>query len=312
MTDRGAVEVPGSLAGERVDRAVALLTGRSRAEAAALVAQGAVRVGGAVVGRSRRLVEGELLAIDAPPASPEPASLAPDPEVPFSVVYADDDLVVVDKPAGVVVHPGAGQPHHTLAAGLLARFPELGALSAAGLWPPERPGLVHRLDKDTSGLLVVARTADAYAALAGQLKRREMGRTYQALALGQLRADEGTIDAPLGRSTRVPTKVAVRVDGRPARTHYRVLARYDEPAPLSLLEVRLETGRTHQIRVHLGAIGHPVAGDARYGGTTRSLSLLRPFLHAARLSLIHPRSGEAMVFTAALPEDLQAVLSRCS
>ena len=312
MTDAGAFEVPGTLAGERVDRVVALLTGCSRAEASVLVNEGAVRIGGIVVGRSRRLVEGELLAIDAPPPAKEPVLLAPDPEVAFLIVHVDDDLVVVDKPAGIVVHPGAGQQHHTLAAGLLARFPELGTLSAAGIWPPERPGLVHRLDKDTSGLLVVARTAESYAALAGQLKRREMGRTYQALALGRLPAEEGTIDAPLGRSARTPTKVAVRVDGRPARTHYRVLARYQDPAPLSLLEVRLETGRTHQIRVHLAAIGHPVAGDARYGGTTRSLVLGRPFLHAARLSLIHPSSGKAMVFTSPLPEELQAVVARCS
>lgn len=303
------VRVPASLAGERVDRAVALVTGRTRAEAAALVDAGAVRVGGAAVSRSRRLVADEELAI-ALPAVPDVADvLVPDPDVPFRVVFADETLLVIDKPAGVVVHPGAGQREHTLAAGLVAAYPELATLAAAGAWPAERPGLVHRLDKDTSGLLVVARTAAAHAALSAQLAARTMGRTYATLVLGHVAAEEGTIDAPLGRSARTPTKIAVRADGRAARTHYRVEERFFGDPPTTRCTVSLETGRTHQIRVHFAAIGHPVAGDDRYGGARGGLGLTRPFLHAERLRLVHPASGKTLEFTAPLPEELVAVLA---
>ncbi len=304
------IEVPSSLVGERIDRAVALLSGRTRAEAAAIVAAGAALVGGTPAARHRRLAPGELLEITLPPLPVDDKELIPDPEVPFRVVYEDDALIVVDKPAGVVVHPGAGQREHTLAAGLVARFPELAAAVAFGAWPVERPGLVHRLDKDTSGLLVVARTPAAHALLAAQLAERTMGRTYCAVALGHLGADEGTIDAPLGRSTREPTKIAVRADGRAARTHYEVLERLGGAVATTLLRLRLETGRTHQIRVHLAAIGHPVAGDARYGGAKRALGLERPFLHAEHLRLVHPLTGEPVEFSSPLPPELAATLER--
>ncbi|MCU1491595.1 MAG: pseudouridine synthase, RluA family [Acidimicrobiaceae bacterium] len=302
------VEIPATLEGERVDRVVALLSGRPRSEVAALVTAGGVLVDGQVVSRHRRVLAGELLQWEA--AEPELPWEGPPPDssVPFQVVHEDGSLVVVDKPAGVVVHPGAGHREGTLVSGLLARYPDLGDATAAGAWPAERPGLVHRLDKETSGLLVVARTPDALAGLSRQLADRSMGRTYLALALGTLQAEEGTIDAPLGRSSREPTKVAVRADGREARTHYRVLERFSEPLLATLLEVTLETGRTHQIRVHLAAIGHPVAGDARYGGNAKALGLGRPFLHAARLRLVHPETGEALEFSSPLPPELSEVL----
>ena len=240
------VEIPGSLGGERVDRVVALLSGRSRADVAALVGSGAVLLDGRpVTSRHRRVVAGEQLAILAGPApAPVPAAPAGAP-VDFGVVYEDADLVVVDKPAGLVVHPGAGNRDGTLVSGLLASFPDLAQVRAEGRWDPARPGIVHRLDKDTSGLLVVARTPEARDRLAAQLADRTMGRTYRALALGTFGAAEGTIEAPIGRSARDRTRMAVRGDGRPASTHYRVVERFATPVPTTLLELRLETGRTH-------------------------------------------------------------------
>lgn len=305
----GPVVVPASLAGERVDRVVALLSGRSRAEVAELVAAGAVRLDGQPVSsRHRRVAAGEALLVEdneLPGADTAPAAEA---AVVFEVVHEDPALVVVDKPAGLVVHPGAGHAQGTLVSGLLARYPDLAEVPAVDGWDPSRPGIVHRLDKDTSGLLAVARTPSARARLAAQLADRTMGRIYLALALGEVHAEVGTIEAPIGRSTRDPTRMAVRRDGRAARTHYRVLERFTTPAPATLLELRLETGRTHQIRVHLRAIGHPVAGDTRYGGSCRPLGLGRPFLHASQLHLVHPTSGAERTFSSPLPADLEAAL----
>jgi 23S rRNA pseudouridine1911/1915/1917 synthase len=296
--------VPASLAGERVDRVVALLTGWSRGRVAELIADGGVRIDGAVVAtRSRRLEEGEVVAIDLPPEEPAPV-LAGDDQVDVPVVHADDEVIVVDKPPGLVVHPGAGNPAATMVHGLLARFPEL-----AGVGDADRPGLVHRLDQGTSGLLVVARTPAAYDDLVAQLSARTVERVYQALVWGHLDATHGVVDAPIGRSTREPTKMAVTTQGREARTSYRVLHAYHHPVAVSRLECRLETGRTHQIRVHLAAIGHPVVGDARYGGARQSLPLDRPFLHAAELAFDHPGTGERVRYEAPLPPDLAAVLA---
>ena len=218
--------------------------------------------------------------------------------------HVDDDVIVVAKPAGLVVHPGAGHPDGTLVNGLLARFPEL-----AHAGDPARPGIVHRLDRDTSGLMVVARTARAYDALVDALGRREVERQYQALVWGRLDAPRGVIDAPIGRSAARRTRMAVREGGREARTSYSVLDEFDDPA-VSLLECRLETGRTHQIRVHLAAIGHPVVGDAPYQGARASLPLDRPFLHATALSFPHPVSGDPLHFEEPLPPELAAVLER--
>jgi 23S rRNA pseudouridine1911/1915/1917 synthase len=225
------------------------------------------------------------------------------------IVYADDEIIVVDKPPGLVVHPGAGHRTGTLVQGIAARFPDL---AEAGPGDPDRPGVVQRLDKGTSGLLVVARTSEAHRSLVGQLRTRRLDRRYLALALGAFEADTGEIEAPMGRSERDPTRMAVSRRGRPALTAYRVERRYQRPLAVTLVECKLATGRTHQIRVHLAAIGHPVAGDTRYGGAARRLALERPFLHAHRLRFDHPRTRERLSFSSPLPPDLEAVLAGLS
>jgi 23S rRNA pseudouridine1911/1915/1917 synthase len=292
--------VPAALAGERLDRGLALLTGWSRAEVARLIDDGAVLVGGQPVAKSHRLEAGalvELLAEPAPAAPPGPE------EVPVDVRFADDDLVVVSKPAGLVVHPGAGHPGGTLVNGLLHRFPDI-----AGVGDPARPGVVHRLDRDTSGLLIVARSPAAYDAIVAALARHEVERRYLALVWGHLESPRGVIDAPIGRSPTRRTRMAVRDEGRAARTAYEVQREYVSPA-VSLLECRLETGRTHQVRVHLSAIEHPVVGDAAYRGARSPLRLERPFLHAHRLELAHPTTGKRLRFEDPLPQELASVLA---
>lgn len=294
-------EVPGPLAGERVDRAVALLTGWSRAEVVALVEAGSVLVGGRVVAKSRRLEEGDVVELLA---EPEPPGL-PSPEpIPLTVVDEDADVIVLDKPAGLVMHPGAGHPDGTLVNGLLARYPEIAAVG-----DPIRPGLVSRLDRDTSGLLVVARSARAYDALVAALAARSVERRYRALVWGVPDVRRGVVDAPIGRSVRTPTRMAVREGGRDARTAYTVEREFSAPT-VSLLVCTLETGRTHQIRVHLAAIGHPVVGDVVYGGARAALMLDRPFLHAAELAFAHPVTGAARRYSSPLPPELQEVLDR--
>lgn len=304
-TARLAVTVPALLDGVRVDRAVALLADVSRAQAAGLVSAGRVRVDGRVVAaRSQVLRSGSTLEVDEVPDVPV---LEAEPGVAFEVVHEDDQLVVVDKPAGLVVHPGAGHRGGTLVSGLLARYPEL-----ASVGDPSRPGIVHRLDRGTSGLLVVARTEAAYRSLVAQLSARTVSRRYLALVAGTVGEERGVVEAPVGRSSRAPTRMAVSSGGRPARTRYRVLRRYQEPLASSLLAVALDTGRTHQIRVHLAAIGHPVVGDDRYGPRGRVGGALLPagrlFLHAAELALDHPATGIRTCWRSPLPADLSRLL----
>lgn len=297
-------EIPAALDGERLDRVVAMITAVSRTEATALIAAGAVEVNGAVVtARTRRLAEGDELQVALPEL--DDASADPDDRVEFDVVYVDGDVVVVDKPAGLVIHPGAGTPDGTLVNGLLARFPEM-----ASVGDPDRPGIVHRLDKGTTGLLVAARTQRAYDGLVTALARHDVRRDYVALVWGMLDAPAGMIDAPIGRSPRSPTRMAVSARGKPARTRYEVRVAYLDPVAVTLLGCTLETGRTHQIRVHLASIGHPVVGDERYGGVRQSLPAPRPLLHAAHLELDHPVTGERLVFDAPVPADLRSVLDR--
>jgi 23S rRNA pseudouridine1911/1915/1917 synthase len=299
--------IPPPLAGERLDRVVALVTACSRAEATALIASGAVSLGGKVADKgSVHVADGDLLELEVAPAVDD--TLRADATVAFTVVHEDADVVVIDKPAGLVVHPGAGHGTGTLVHGLLARYPDI-----AGTGDPARPGIVHRLDKETSGLLIVARTPDAYDALVAQLAAREVTRRYLALVWGTLESPRGLIDAPVGRSARMPTRMAVSSRGREARTSYEVATAFTEPVPTSLLRCGLETGRTHQIRVHLAAIGHPVVGDRRYGGHKDPFTdVARFFLHAERLAFDHPRTGARLTFESPLPEDLAEVLARLS
>lgn len=296
--------MPAALDGERLDRLVAMLVDVSRADAARLIESGAVCLDGVVAPAGKlRVREGQVVEIDAAADVGSSLPMA-DPEVDVPVVHADADVLVVAKPPGLVVHPGAGTPEGTLVNGLLARYPEL-----AGVGDPARPGIVHRLDKGTSGLLVVARTEPAYEALVSQLASRTVERRYLALVWGVPEPSTGAVDAPIGRSPRDPTRMAVVVDGRAARTRYEVRRAFSRPAPSALLECRLETGRTHQIRVHLAAIGHPVVGDATYGGLRPAIASPRPFLHAFRLSFDQPRTGERLTFESPLPDDLAAVLA---
>lgn len=295
--------VPPALAGERLDRVVAMLTGLTRHRVADLIAAGGVQVNGGVVAKpSRRLVEGDAVHVDE---VDDPIAYAEgDESVAVTVVHADDAVVVVDKPAGLVVHPGAGTPTGTLVNGLVHRFPDM-----AGVGPdPTRPGVVHRLDRGTSGLLVVARTQPAYESLVAQLSARSVERHYVTVVAGAVEAEQGMVDAAIGRHPRDPTKMAVTADGREARTRYIVRERFTAPVVATRLECQLETGRTHQIRVHLAAIGHPVVGDARYGGTRAIIDLDRPFLHAEFLAFDHPATGEHLSFESPVPADLADAL----
>jgi 23S rRNA pseudouridine1911/1915/1917 synthase len=299
---REPIVVPAALEGERVDRAVALITGWPRAAVQGLLDEDAVRVDGRVVAKSHRLRAGAVVELLGEPAAE--ALPVGDAAVDVHLRYADDDVVVVGKPAGLVVHPGAGHAEGTLVNGLLASFPEL-----SGVGDPMRPGIVHRLDRDTSGVMVVARSQRAYDALVASLAAREVERRYTALVWGRPAAPRGMIDAPIGRSDSRRTRMKVREAGKPARTEYEVRSVYAEPE-CSLLECRLETGRTHQVRVHLAAIGHPVVGDATYGGARDQLPVGRPFLHAATLAFVHPVTGEELRFDEPLPRELQDVLDQ--
>jgi 23S rRNA pseudouridine1911/1915/1917 synthase len=282
-------------AGERLDVFLAAHAG-SRAAAQRLIDGGLVTVDGAVRAKRHVLAGGELVRVD------EPEAAAPSAEAPaarFDVAWEDEHLIVVDKPAGVVVHPARGHGQGTLAQALVDRV--------AGGEDPERAGIVHRLDRDTSGLLVVARSEAVHAALKGQLAGRELVREYLALVEGRPPARRGTIDAPLGRDRRVRTRVSTDTDEpREAVTHFEVERALPHD---TLLRVRLETGRTHQIRAHLLAIGHPVAGDPEYGAPGRH-GLRRQFLHAARLAFRHPVTGAAVDVSSPLPPDLAAGLER--
>jgi 23S rRNA pseudouridine1911/1915/1917 synthase len=268
------------------------------------LAAGRVSVGVEVVyQRSRRVHEGDHVVVTGFERATEHVP-GPEASVTFGVLYADDDVLVIDKPSGLVVHPGAGNQTGTLVNGLLASHPEI-----AGVGSAARPGIVHRLDLGTSGALAVARTQVAYDSLVAQLADRSVGRRYRALTWGRFEAPKGVVDAPVGRSPKDRTRMAVVGSGRPARTGYEVSSSWAAPE-VSLVTCRLETGRTHQIRVHLSAIGHPLVGDGTYGGERSGLVLERPFLHAAHLSFDHPVSGERLEFESPLPADLREVLDR--
>jgi 23S rRNA pseudouridine1911/1915/1917 synthase len=291
--DRELVVGPDA-AGERLDVFLAGAAG-SRAAAQRLIDGGLVLVDGAAKPKRHVVAPGERVTVRAAPAAPEPQV----PEAQYAVAYEDDHLLIVDKPAGVVVHPARGHRTGTLAQALAGRI--------AGGDDPDRIGIVHRLDRDTSGLLAVARTEEAHDALKALLRDRRITREYLALVDGRPAARSGTIDAPLGRDRRVRTRISTDTDApREAVTHFeteRAFERY------TLLRVRLETGRTHQIRAHLKAIGHPVVGDPEYG-RAGALGLARQFLHAERLAFVHPVTGAAIDVASPLPGDLTKALDR--
>jgi 23S rRNA pseudouridine1911/1915/1917 synthase len=292
------LEVPERLDGDRVDRVLADLLGVSRARARALLDAG-VLLEGSPAKPSDRARAGAVIL------SPEPieiVGLVAEP-VEFGVIHEDADLIVIDKPPGLMVHPGAGTRQATLAAGLLHRYPELEGVGDPGRW-----GLVHRLDRDTSGVLLVARTHSAFERLRADLARHRIGRVYSALVQGRFTTPTGTIDAPIGRDPARPTRRALVAGGKPAVTHYEVIEEYPE-ADVTLLDVAIETGRTHQIRVHLAGTDHPVIGDRTYSASDKRVTSPRIFLHARSVRLRHPSSGEEVVYTAPLPPDLTAVLT---
>ncbi|WP_062134619.1 RluA family pseudouridine synthase [Demequina aestuarii] len=300
MTDTRYLPVPDALVGERVDAGLARMLGLSRTKAAELLETGAVELDGHTLGKSDRLSEG-ILAVDIPDER-EPVA---EPSVPggLVLVYEDDDLAVVDKPVGVAAHPSPGWTGPTV----------VGALASAGVQlaqygPAERQGIVHRLDVGTSGLMVVAKSDTAYTALKRAFKERDVEKVYHAVAQGHMDPTEGTIDAPIGRHPTADYRFAVVQGGKPSITHYVVLEMF--PAA-SLVEVHLETGRTHQIRVHMAAMRHPLAGDLTYGADPRlaeRLGIARQWLHARELAFEHPTRGDELRVVSEYPADLLAAL----
>ena len=297
------VVVPPFAAGDRLDGFLQRHGGepvRSRSEWQRLIGEEAIQLNGRPSKPSQRVSEGDRVLIAHQPRTLE---LPPEEDVAFDVVYSDTAMIVIDKPAGVVVHPAPGNERGTLVNGLLARFPELreehGEL---------RPGIVHRLDKDTSGVMVVGRTLEAVADLQRQMASRSTEKRYLLLALGNIGEDEGLIDRPIARDPRNRQRMAVHASGRPARTHFWVRERFGD---WTLIEALLLTGRTHQLRVHFASIGHPVAGDQTYGpGSRRIPGLARQFLHSAFLRVRSPADSQEHSFSVGLPSELVAVLER--
>ena len=299
--------------GQRLDRFLGeRVADRSRSALAKACSQGLVRVDGRVSAASRKLRPGQVVEAQLPQADAGPLRAE---AIPLSVLHEDESVLVLDKASGLVVHPGAGVREGTLVNALLHHLGE----GLAGVGAEGRPGLVHRLDRGTSGVMVVAKTAQAHAELSRQFAAREVEKDYLALVLGAPKEEEGLVDAPIGRSSGQRTRMSVRGDGRTARSRWRVRESFGRHA--AWLEVRIETGRTHQVRVHLAHVGLPLAGDRTYGGRRdqavaepRVRALLtrfaRPALHAWRLSFTHPSSGERLAFEAPLPEDLAALLER--
>ena len=289
-------------AGEsRVDQYLAALDlGITRSRLRQLIVDGQVKVNGAQVKPAHRVREGDHLLVTVP--QPRPSGVEAQ-DIPIPVIYQDSDLVVVEKPPGLSVHPGPGHPDRTLVNGLLALCPDI-----KGIGGEIRPGIVHRLDKDTSGLMMAAKTQEAHNDLSRQIRDRLVQKGYLALVEGLPSQESGVIDVPIGRDPRRRTRMAVTAGGRESRTGYTLLER---AGAFSLLELQLHTGRTHQARVHLAWLGHPLLGDAVYGNRSRLLA--RHFLHAHRLAIAHPVTGEPMSFQSALPSDLQDTLDavRC-
>ena len=287
-------------AGVRLDAFLSADGTLTRSQAARLIAEGRVRVNGKPAAKSARLSGGETVTVDVPQLR---ETALPPQDIPLDVVYEDDDVIVVNKPTGLVVHPAPGHPDGTLVNALLHHCGD----SLSGIGGEKRPGIVHRIDRDTSGLIIAAKNDAAHLALSAQLKDHSLSRTYECLVTGNMKQDSGTVDAPIGRSSADRKKMAVVPTGRRAVTHWEVIARYPG---VTHLRCRLETGRTHQIRVHMAYIGHPILGDTVYGAKKPVPGLTGQCLHATGLRFIHPRTGEPVELHCPLPPEFTAMLQK--
>ena len=288
-------------AGERLDACLARMAdGVTRSAAARAIAEGRVLVNGRAAGKSLKLSGGEQ--IEFTPEEPAPISAAPQ-DIPLDVVYEDGDVIVVNKPSGLVVHPAPGHPDGTLVNALLHHC----GSSLSGVGGALRPGIVHRIDRDTIGLIIAAKNDMAHQSLAAQLADHTLARTYECIVTGNLREDSGTVDAPIARDSRDRKRMAVVSGGRRAVTHWEVIARYPG---YTHIRCQLETGRTHQIRVHMAYLGHPILGDTVYGAKKPVPGLTGQCLHAVALRFLHPRTGEEVSLSCPLPEEFTAMLRR--
>lgn len=305
-TDVDVIErlVPEEADGSRADSAAAMMFGISRSAAQRMLEAGEITADGARISKKNAVRAGQLLAMAV--AEPAPCEAQPE-DIPLDVVYEDDDVIVINKPSGMVVHPAPGHETGTMVSALLFHCRD----SLSGIGGVTRPGIVHRIDRQTSGLIAVAKNDASHEALAAQLSDHSMYRVYSAIVVGTPREERGVVDAPIARSAKDRKKMAVVAAGRAARTHYEVAESFGQA---SLLRLRLETGRTHQIRVHMAYIGHPVLGDEVYGGASAQFVKHHPalfdgqMLHASELEFAHPRTGERMHFCTPLPENFERCL----
>ena len=293
MNEKELFTVTAEEAGQRLDGFLAeAMEELSRSRIQNLCEDGRITVNGKAAKKNQKLKAGDVIEVEVP--APAPTEIVPQ-DIPLDIIYEDDSVLVINKPKGMVVHPAPGHPDGTVVNAVMFHC----GARLSGIGGELRPGIVHRIDKDTSGLLMIAKNDKAHAALSAQLKDKSLSRVYEAIVIGRMRQDEGTVDAPIGRSLRDRKKMAVIEGGRHAVTHYETVARYNG---YSHVRCHLETGRTHQIRVHMASIGHPLAGDEIYGKGREKTGLEGQCLHAGRLRFIHPDTGEAMEVTCPLPE----------
>lgn len=286
--------------GKRIDKYISEKLDLTRSRVQKLIDDGMVTINGKVAKSSAKVNEGEVLSVEIPEL--KPLEIVPE-EIPLNILYDDDDVIVIDKPKGMVVHPANGNYTGTLVNAIMSKFGD----NLSGINGVIRPGIVHRIDKDTSGVLVIAKNDKAHLKLAEQLKEHSMTRVYVAVVRGKLKEKVGTIDAPIGRNSKDRKKMGVVANGKRAVTHYKVIKELDD---CSVIEVRLETGRTHQIRVHMSYIGHPLLGDSVYSNGKNKYGFVGQALHAKILGFIHPSTGEYMEFSSNLPEEFEKLLAK--
>ncbi len=286
--------------GKRIDKYISEKLDLTRSRVQKLIDDGMVTINGNVAKSSAKVNEGEVLSVEIPEL--KPLEIVPE-EIPLNILYDDDDVIVIDKPKGMVVHPANGNYTGTLVNAIMSKFGD----NLSGINGVIRPGIVHRIDKDTSGVLVIAKNDKAHLKLAEQLKEHSMTRVYVAVVRGKLKEKVGTIDAPIGRNPKDRKKMGVVANGKRAVTHYKVIKELDD---CSVIEVRLETGRTHQIRVHMSYIGHPLLGDSVYSNGKNKYGFVGQALHAKILGFIHPSTGEYMEFSSNLPEEFERLLAK--